>query len=469
MATPNIAAQALVEALRDPGLQEAQRSALLAALEALHAPSAKTRKPKVKVERKADTARLTRESIAAMPLPGTGETYVYDSVTPQLAVRIRPTSKTFVVVAWDRERQRTVKITLGKVEAHTPEQARKDAQRLVADVSQGKDVRRPAVEGLTLGQLIDRWHEEKRHSVRTADELRDKAKMYLGKLVHRPAAEVTRSDIGHVHHHIATKARKRVWKRVGEALKAIEVGPVGAPATADKTIAVVCSIYTWAMHKGLVNDNPASRIQKAYDAKGASRTRYLHGDELVRFWRALEADEDQDVRDVLKLALLTGQRRGNVLTMRWAAVDVDAGTWTITAAETKQRSAQETPLVAQAREILARRLASASGPWVFPGRGEGPLTETRVRQAWARVCKAAGIDDLRVHDLRHTSGSWLASLNVDVALRQRALGHHDSRSAARYSHVGLDPVSDAMQRVADAIEGRAKGHPPAKVRNLKRG
>jgi integrase len=256
-------------------------------------------------------------------------------------------------------------------------------------------------------------------------------------------------------------------------LQRVGVGKVGLPATADKWRSVLTAIYNWGQSKGLVADNPAEGIAPAFDAKRAARTNYLRGDSLLGFWKHMEADSDADVRDALKLMLFTGQRRGNVLGMRWVDVDLAGGVWSLGAHQTKQAKAQTTPLVAQACEVLQRRYESAATAWVFPAvrvvdeSGElGQMSETRLRDAWQRICKAAGIEDLRPHDLRHTSGSWLARLGASEAIRQKALGHQTPAMAARYSHLELDPVADALQRVADAVEAEAT-KPAARVRSFK--
>ena len=289
---------------------------------------------------------------------------------------------------------------------------------------------------------------------------------YLGPLAHRRASEVTREDIGTVHSRIATEARKRIKKRVGDAVQWVETGPVGIPATADKWRATINAIYTWGAKKGLVLDNPAAGIDSAFDAKGAQRTNYLRGDELLRFWKALEADHDADTRDALLLLLYTGQRRGNVLAMRWSDVDLEHGIWTLGAADTKQRAAQSTPLTGQAGAILQRRRAGAATGFVFPAtrvarikdgvaRELNTMSEARLRDAWIRICAAAELKDLRIHDLRHTAGSWLARLGANTAVRQKALGHQTSAMAEKYAHLELDPVADAMQRMGDAITAAA--------------
>jgi integrase len=493
------AAAAIIQALSDPGISDAQRVGLAQALQVVLAPTAAASAPATAArapaapapqiaepatgrarkraapnpERRAEAMLLTKESVAALVLPIRGERLVYDTVCPQLAVRLRPGSKSYLVSVWDKQRQRRAAPTLGATDKLTPEQARRQAQALVADVGNGIDIRKPAVDPLTLGELIDKWHAEKARNVRTADELRTKALHYMGKLAHRRAAEVTREDIGAIHSHIATVARKRVRRGEGEAAQFVETGPPGLPATADKWRAVLHSVFAWGVKKGLVANNPAAGIEAAFDAKGAQRSNYLRGDELVRFWKALEADPDADTRDAFLLLLHTAQRRGNVLEMKWAAVDLEAGLWTIAATDTKQRAVQTVTLTAQAREILARRFESASTQWVFaatrstgPNRDEiGPMNETRMRDAWVRICAAAKITNLRVHDLRHTSASWLARLGSGTAVRQQALGHSTPAMAARYAHLENDQVADALQGMSNAIEAAAT-RPAAKVHRL---
>ena len=496
MTTLPPAAQAIIQALADPRLEPQARAALTAALAAAMVPSApggpveagppttaaRVRKRAApKAERKAETITIGKESVEALPLPESGERYVWDTVCPQLGVRVRPGGKAYVVQMWDGARGRSVRVTLGKVEKLTPEQARKRARELVADVSNGIDIRKPAIDGLTVAALVDKWHAEKARSVRTADELKTKALHYLGRLAHRPVSEVTRQDIGTIHTTIATEARKRIRKRVDDVLQWVESGPPGLPATADKWRATMNAIFAWGMEKGLVKDNPAAGIGAAFDAKGAQRSSYLRGDELLRFWKAMEADKDADTRDALLLLLYTGQRRGNVLEMRWSDVDLQHGLWTLSAADTKQRKAQSTPLTAQALVILQRRHADAASPWVFPAtrvarspaddgieepREPGPMSEARLRDAWGRICAAATLENLRIHDLRHTAGSWLARLGANEAVRQKALGHQTPAMAARYSHLELDPVADALQRMGDAIIAAATKKPAA-VRPIK--
>lgn len=91
------------------------------------------------------------------------------------------------------------------------------------------------------------------------------------------------------------------------------------------------------------------------------------------------------------------------------------------------------------------------------------MSDTRPRDAWERITTEAGLEDVRIHDLRHTAGSWLARLGANEAIRQKALGHQTPQMAARYTHLELDPVADAVQDMASAIEAAASKKPKASV------
>jgi len=487
MSTLTPAALAVLEALKDPALTAQQLMSLVNALQVITAAPAASRPPAspppasvpaggpAQPDRlRGERLLLTKTAVAALALPAKGERLVYDEQTPQLAVRLRPNGRTYIVVMWDRERRRKVSHTIGKCMNTTPEQARAQAQKLVGIVAGGEDIRRVRSEGMTIKQLVDAWHAAKSKANRTADEMRDMAVHYLGKLGNRLVSEIEREHLGAVHHHLATVARRRVVRRVGGELRSAEVGKSGIPATADKWLAIMSSVFGWATAQGLAATNPCKGIQKTFNAKESARQTYLHGEPLLRFWKALMADPDADVRDALLVALYTGQRKGNVLSMKWDHVDLRAGLWTIPAEQTKQKRTQSNPLSGHVCEILHRRHADAGTEWVFPAvrlRAKGDtklhhMSETRPRDAWERITKEANIEGVRIHDLRHTAGSWLARLGANEAVRQKALGHQTPQMAARYTHLELDPVADAMQRMGDAITAAAT-KPAATVRPIK--
>ena len=149
------------------------------------------------------------------------------------------------------------------------------------------------------------------------------------------------------------------------------------------------------------------------------------------------------------MLLLTGARKSNVLMMRWDAVDLTTGCWRI--AENKSGSVVMVPLVGPAVELLlARKEASNGSPWVFPGHKVGAhLTEPD--KAWARIRTAAKLEDLRIHDLRRSLGSWMAGQNTSLTIIGKVLGHKTPQATAVYARLSMDPQRLAMENATSAM------------------
>lgn len=179
-----------------------------------------------------------------------------------------------------------------------------------------------------------------------------------------------------------------------------------------------------------------------------SRDRFLSADELARFFQALEQEPNEAAREFFLVALLTGARRANVLSMRWADIDLKGQTWRIP--ETKNGTPQNVPLVGPVLEILQSRRKTTSSFFVFPGRGKtGHLVEPK--KAWARVCLAAGIKEARIHDLRRTLGSWQAKTGASLPIIGKSLNHKSASTTSIYARLDLDPVRTAMEKAAEAM------------------
>jgi integrase len=215
-----------------------------------------------------------------------------------------------------------------------------------------------------------------------------------------------------------------------------------------------------------------------------SRSRFLQPAELGRLLKAVEA-ESATLRDFFLLLLYTGARRSNVQAMKWADANLEQGVWRIAAGESKSGEPLALPLVDEAKAILKRRKierdqliertattshvdatamtlreaqhraterrkAAHAETFVFPGVGaSGHLVEPKT--AWARVLERAKIEDLRLHDVRRTVGSWLAGQGSNAFVIGRALGHKSLAATAVYARLDLYPVRNAMQTVATAF------------------
>ena len=157
------------------------------------------------------------------------------------------------------------------------------------------------------------------------------------------------------------------------------------------------------------------------------------------------------MQDFFLLALLTGARRGNVASMRWDDVDPTWKLWRIPGEVAKGGQPIVVPLVDAALAILTRRKATANGnPWVFPSYGKsGHIVE--VKGAWKRILTAAGLSDVRPHDLRRTLGSWQAIGGASLPIIGRSLGHSQPATTQVYARLQLDPVRASVTAATDAI------------------
>jgi integrase len=212
--------------------------------------------------------------------------------------------------------------------------------------------------------------------------------------------------------------------------------------SSNQVIALLRAIYSFGKKLRLYDgDNPAIGVGKF---KMQSRDRFLQADKLPKFFRAIEKESDDDIRDFVHIALYTGARRGNVLSMRWDQLNLEAASWRIP--ETKNGEPMSVPLVEEAVEILRRRSRTAqSVQWVFPGNVRaGHLSS--VKRGRARILKQAGIENLRIHDLRRSLGSWMAATEANMVATQRALGHKTIVASLVYQRLAQEPVRAAMQR-----------------------
>jgi integrase len=201
----------------------------------------------------------------------------------------------------------------------------------------------------------------------------------------------------------------------------------------------------WGMLRGV---NPAQRLRLFREHK---RERYLTPEELQKVNAALLEEPDWRWRAYFPLALMLGTRKSELLSMRWADIDWNARTWRIP--ETKAGNSHLLPLPTSATEILKVLPSRDQSKWVFPGEGAtGHIVEPA--KAWQRVRARAGVPDVRIHDLRHTLASWLVAQGYNLPLVGRTLNHTQAATTARYAHLALDPVREALEQTAALMMGR---------------
>ena len=233
---------------------------------------------------------------------------------------------------------------------------------------------------------------------------------------HTKAADVAYADIDRLHRKITA---------------------AGHPYAANRTLSLLSKMFTLAVRWEMATANPAKNVEKNLELK---RKRYLSGDELGRLIAALSEHPNQQSANIFRVLMMTGARRGEVLSMRWDQVDLATGTWTKLASSTKQKADHIVPLSAPVRQLLSEiRAKQREGEFVFPDDAGGPRRD--IDNGWRKICKAAGITGLRVHDLRHSFASQLASGGASLPLIGALLGHADPTTTARYAHLFQDPAA----------------------------
>ena len=229
-----------------------------------------------------------------------------------------------------------------------------------------------------------------------------------------------------------------------------------APIRANRVIERLTAIFNKAITWELLKNNPAQDIKKNRET---ARDRYITIEEKDRFFEALAELNNQSMRDIFLLSLFTGARKGNIISMRWDKISFETKTWSIPAKSKirSQGSKNGKPMLIHLNqnsiEILLKRKAESNSEWVFPSENNsksGHIEEPR--KAWIELCKKAGLNDIRIHDLRHTHASWMAINGVSLPIIGKALGHKSLQSTARYAHLNDDSVREAVNGTFNEIK-----------------
>jgi len=376
--------------------------------------------------------RLTDAIVKRLPAPPKGNRIYYDQDVGGFGCRVTAAgSRAFVLTYWTRVgRQR--RFTIGGFPDWSTAAARDEARRLKQLIDQGGDplAELEAERGApSVADLCDRFEAEhlpRKRPATQAEYRRQIARDVRPVLGGRKVAEVAWADIDALHRKM-TKA--------------------GRPYQANRTVALLSKMFSLAIQWRMRPDNPCKGIERNQETK---RKRYLNGNELARLTAALAAYEDHQAADIIRLLLLTGSRRGEAMAARWADIDLTAGVWTKPGSTTKQKTDHVAPLSAPARQLLADLQRRTNSPWVFPS-DSAPGHRVTIQKAWVAICTAAGITGLRVHDLRHSFASQLASGGASLPLIGSLLGHSSPSTTARYSHLFDDVQRSAVERVGAII------------------
>lgn len=272
-----------------------------------------------------------------------------------------------------------------------------------------------------------------------------------------------RQDISLYNYHISNSIGKKRFSSIGRSdLSSLHsaITKAGSTITANRTLALISSVYSWAIASGICDSNPVIGIRRN---KEKSRDRFLQGDELPRFFQALAETPNIILRDYVLISLLTGARQANVLSMRWQDINFDRAEWRIE--ETKNGTPQTVALSPESIEVLNNR--DQSGIFVFPGTGKtGHYADPK--KGWFRLLESADIKNLRMHDLRRTLGSWQAKTGASLAIIGKSLNHKNQSTTAIYARLDLDPVRASINTATNAMLTAAGLKDTAEVIKIKK-
>lgn len=370
---------------------------------------------------------FTHERLRKIPNADAGKrAYYYDTLTPGLRLAVSATgNKSFQYQAWSSEKQRPVTLTLGKWPTMTHNAAREKAISLQHAVNDGADPeldKKQKRETMTVGEMLDQYLEDySKPNKRSWQDDETRIKLYL-----KPA-------FGRILVTELTESKIVPW--MNKTKKSF------SGATANRRLALLSVAYT----KIVRTLNPCKGIARF---KETPQERYLRGDELERLFEALGAlrsEGDIDNVDYVELSLLTGARQANVLAMRWNDLDLNFNQWRVPGEESKNGRPLTVALSADAIAILERRKETASSVFVFPSHGKsGHLQEPF--KGWQRILKRAGIEDCRLHDLRHTLASYQSMSGAPESVIGKTLGHQSIETTRKYTHMAQNTVLESVEK-----------------------
>jgi integrase len=397
--------------------------------------------------------RLTGRTIDA--LPATGRDYiVWDKGQPGFGVRILASGERswLVQVKVGGRGGRTYRKSLGSCRRLTLSEARARARRLLGAVEAGGDPAAawddtPKTE--TVGGLADLYLKEgpaekpnKRPSSWAIDRsnIERHIKPLLGT---RQVISLTQADVARFQADVAAGKTRRDEK-TGVRGRAIVKGGRG---TAARSLAVLGAILQFGVGRELLPSNPARGVALL---RGEKKERFLSEREVAKIADALRNMESEGAinphaASAIRLLLLTGCRKSEILTLRWEYIDFHRACFRLPRSKT---GAKVVPLAAAALETLSE--LPHTSEWVIPAStGMGPLLG--LQKIWSKLRLRASLPGVRLHDLRHSFASFAVADGQSLFMVGKILGHQQTKTTEVYAHLAADPIRAAVDRTAARI------------------
>jgi len=382
-------------------------------------------------------SRLSIRTIEALE-PRETDYLVFDEDTPGFGVRVMASGKKSYFVQY-RSGGRTRRITFSRYGVLTPDEARKRARDLLGQVAKGDNpaqVRSDHRRSPTMAAICDRFYTEhvlERCKSSTQKEYKRVLEQFVKKeLGTYKVGDVTRADIAALQHK---------YRHI--------------PYQANRTLGVLSKIFNLTEVWGLRPDgsNPCRHVPKNQERK---RERFLSAEEITRLGTVLNDRELNNVESpfviaAIRLLILTGCRLSEIQLLKWDYVK--PGFLELPDSKTGPR---RIPLPPAAQAVIEALPVVLGNPYVIAGKEEEQYL-TDLQRPWRRIRKAAGLEAVRIHDLRHTYASNAIAAGIELTMVSKLLGHTQIHTTMRYVHLADDPVRAAAAKVAGALDA-ALGH-----------
>jgi len=380
-----------------------------------------------------DSFKLTKRYVESVKPDEVEELLLWDTELKGFGVRIFPTGRRTYFVQYRNQFGRTRRKKLGVHGSITAEQARDEAKIVLGNVASGEDPSadlKLAKMKTTFQNLADQYLQiyakENKREKSYAGDCTMLNRIILVKFGNMKVEEITSHDIQTLHHSLCK-----------------------TPYMANRVRALLSKMFNLAKQWKWITANPVEGVSKYQEEK---RERWLDDAEMAKLWLVLEKHSNHPTSFVFKLLLLTGSRKGEVLNATWDQFDLVKGVWSKPAHLTKQNKNEHIPLSSNTLEVLQdlKERHPSPSPFLFPGKVEGkPMQE--VKTFWGTVLKEAGIENFRIHDLRHTHASHLVSSGLSLSIVGKLLGHTQASTTQRYAHLADEPLREATEFFGNKI------------------
>ena len=342
--------------------------------------------------------KLTNENVRSLPASPKGDTIYPDHEVPGLYLRVRASGSRTFIIRW-RQGDFQRRALIGKVGIFTVDEARKKARKAMVGIDEGNDPVAAKAKSRAQGKLI----------------FETVAGEYLDFKVKDMKASSLDQCTRHLLKYLKPLHRLAIGK-IDRATIAVElraIAKASGAVQADRARSTLSAMFGWCVGEGLLEANPVIGTNKQSKAK--SRDRVLTDDELVAVWNAAP---ESDFGRIVKLLMLTGQRRDEIANLRWSEAKDDM--IALPAERTKNSRPHDVPLSSQAAAVLDEQPQRVGREHVF-GDGEGGFSG--FSSAKEKLDKASGVTDWTLHDLRRTTATRMADLGVQPHIVEAVLNH----------------------------------------------